>query len=490
VIARLQAVKPSYLVMTVLAVSGFTHIWNAAGFPDLFFDEGVYMRRAMHVLAGLGPQESFFHDHPFFGQIFLASVFYVVGYPASLHASPTAESISGLYAVPRVLMGLLAIADTYLTYKIAEARYGVRVGLISAMFFAVMPMTWVVRRILLDSILMPFLLTSILLAMKSKGARHKSLIALVSGVAMGIAIFTKIPVFAMIPLVAGLAYFGSGKSLKALALFLLPAILIPAAWPIQSLEAGQFDMWLHDVALQAHRPTYGLPYISGMFLRMDPVLFILGVAGAAFAISRRDTLVLMWLVPFLILLLAVGYNQYFYWIPVLPVFCIASSLLIERLVVRNGVEVKKKALLAVVLGIGAFGLASTIALISTDMTSSQFQAAAFVLHLVKENDNETTILASPVYSWVFASAFHRGDVMPDYTQVLWQPVPTRKFLLVADEHYFIDMARGMPVERLFNDSRTVKTFEGNAGRYDTLLYPYTSIKETYGGGHIEVREKG
>ena len=94
-----------------LALSAFIHIWNPTGFPDIFYDEGIYLRRAMHELAGHGPQESlYFFDHPYFGQIFLASIFQLINYPNSTHYSNgDVHSIEMLYFVPRVLMGLLAV---------------------------------------------------------------------------------------------------------------------------------------------------------------------------------------------------------------------------------------------------------------------------------------------------------------------------------------------------------------------------------------------
>ncbi|MGI0065350.1 MAG: hypothetical protein ACREA5_02765, partial [Nitrosotalea sp.] len=102
--ARLEfANKYHLLIISILVVSAFSHLWNVAGFPDIFFDEGVYMRRAMHVLSGLGPQESYFHDHPFFGQIFLAGTLAIIGYPNSLHPTPDVNSITMLYLVPRII---------------------------------------------------------------------------------------------------------------------------------------------------------------------------------------------------------------------------------------------------------------------------------------------------------------------------------------------------------------------------------------------------
>ncbi|HEU5221095.1 MAG TPA: hypothetical protein VFU58_03450, partial [Candidatus Nitrosotalea sp.] len=49
---RLGCNRYHLLIISILVVSAFSHLWNVAGFPDIFFDEGVYMRRAMHVLNG------------------------------------------------------------------------------------------------------------------------------------------------------------------------------------------------------------------------------------------------------------------------------------------------------------------------------------------------------------------------------------------------------------------------------------------------------
>ncbi len=486
---QINSVKPSYLLLTLLVLSGFTHLWNVVGFPDIFYDEGIYMRRAMHVMAGLGPQEAYFHDHPFFGQIFLASIFLLIGFPNFLHLSSNPESISALYLAPRILMGVLAIVDTFLIYKVVENRYGTKIALVSTMLFAVMPMTWLVRRILLDSILLPFLLTSIYLASKSKNSSHKNLLVLLSGISLGLAIFTKIPVFTMIPLVAGMVYFNNGKNRSLLMLWLIPVIAIPLLWPLQSLESGQFNLWAEDVFGQTQRHSYGLPYISKLFLLMDPVLFLLGIAGLAFCIHKKDYFILMWFVPFVIFLLAIGFNQYFYWIPVLPVFCISSSILITRILKLIKKEKTHRILsYALILGIGTFGLTSTILLITTNMTSTEFQATSFVLQQIKDNDNKTTVLANPTYTWILDYVFHKQNVPLDYSLIMWQPVGTPKSLLVVDRHYVIDESRVTQLTQLYNDSKIIATFDGDAKNYDIRYYPYTNINETYDGSHIEIRE--
>ena len=87
----------------------------------------------------------------------------MVGYPDLfiLNNNPSSETeidnntIKILYSVPRILMGLLAVVDTYLVYKIAEYRYNKTVAFIAAVLFAVMPITWILRKIFLESILLP-----------------------------------------------------------------------------------------------------------------------------------------------------------------------------------------------------------------------------------------------------------------------------------------------------------------------------------------------
>ncbi|NHI03940.1 hypothetical protein DYY67_1010 [Candidatus Nitrosotalea sp. TS] len=238
-----------YIVLVIiLSLSAFAHLWNVIGFPDLFYDEGVYMRRAMHVISGLGLQERYFYDHPYFGQLFLAGMLSAVGYPNSLHPTLDSNSIGTLYLVPRMLMGLLAIADTFLIFKISEKRYNTKTAIAASLLFAVMPMTWITRRILLDSILLPFLLLSILLAIYSKDSKHKSILVLLSGICMGLVLFTKVDMVIMLPLLIFLVYKSTG--LRKIGLWFIPVILIPLIWPIESIMRGEFNLWLDGIMWQ------------------------------------------------------------------------------------------------------------------------------------------------------------------------------------------------------------------------------------------------
>src|SRR5829696_9948067 len=81
------------------------------------------------------------------------------------------------------------------------------------MLFAVMPTTWLLRWIMLEPIQLPFLVCSILYAMSVKQYKscislgnkadigQKVVLTILSGIFLGLTIFTKVPAFTMIPLV-------------------------------------------------------------------------------------------------------------------------------------------------------------------------------------------------------------------------------------------------------------------------------------------------
>jgi dolichyl-phosphate-mannose--protein O-mannosyl transferase len=171
-----------YLLIIPLILSAFTHLWNPLGFPSFWYVEEIYLQRAMHVLHGLGnvdPLTTYGHpyDHPYFSQLILAGLLKIINYPALLNlfvsmpssytlgdsSADLSYSIDLLHLIPRLLIGTLAILDTFLIYKIAEHSYNSRtVAFIASLLFAVMPITWLTRKILLENLLLPLLLSSIL----------------------------------------------------------------------------------------------------------------------------------------------------------------------------------------------------------------------------------------------------------------------------------------------------------------------------------------
>ena len=479
VVRTLRSSKSRALLLIPLVLSAFTHLWNVTGFPDIFYDEGIYMRRAMHVLEGSGPQEGSFYDHPYFGQLFLAGILRIVGYPNSLGPDETAQSIAELYAAPRIVMGLLAVLDTFLIFKIADKRYDCRVALIASIIFAVMPITWLARRILLDSILLPFLLGSILCALHINDSKRGLFLGLTSGALLGIAIFTKAPSFLMIPLVGYLIYSNSAtRRARNLGAWITPVILIPLIWPAYALVIGDFDSWVHYVTWQTQRQSGGIAYITGLFFLFDPVFLLVGAAGIIYSSLKRDFVIMLWTVPFLLFLSVVGYVQYFHWLPLLPVFSIAAARLVTFLLKRQLIGY------VIVPGLTVFGLVCTTMVISTDVTSSQFEAAAFVAGYP---DSNITIAANPTYAWLFMYVFDKQNSFMDYRDLLFYPVETDKLLLVSDSHFQNNIEAGKELSDAYQNSQSVKVFVGNVGSYDISSYPYTNLMTSYEGYKVDIR---
>jgi hypothetical protein len=452
----------------------------------------------MHVLEGLGPQESYFYDHPFFGQLFLAATLGIIGYPDSLDPnSGDTHSIEMLYTVPRTIMGILAVIDTLLIYKISERYYNWKVALFASLLYAVMPMTWITRRILLDSILLPFFLSSILFAIYVGFSNRKFVAILLSGISLGLAIFTKIPIVTMIPLVAFLIFINSKKNLKMVSLWLIPVILIPSIWPAHAAFFGQFDLWLKDVISQTQRQNSGFSSIILFFFLVDPVLLILSSAGIVFAAIKKYYFLLLWIIPFLVFLSVIGFVQYFYWIPILPAFCIAAAVFTIHLLEKVAIpKFRTMLLFAIISSIIIFGLVNNTMLIRSDISSAQFQAAAFILKYIEEKKDEdnnnnsnydVTLISSPVYSWIFNYVFNIENVVTDYRELLYYPVQSKEFLLIADPHFKSNIDSGRQLQNTYGNTTLIKTFKGDVFDFDLDRYPYTSMVKNYEGSIIDIR---
>jgi hypothetical protein len=452
-------------------------------------------------MEGLGPQEAYYYDHPFFGQIFLGGMLTIIGYPESLNPSPDMQSIDSLYQVPRILMGILAVIDTFLIYKISERMYNRNIALFASILFAVMPVAWFTRMILLDSILLPFLLFSIFLAVyatKSKSEKNNNnnnILIVLSGVFLGIAIFTKIPAFTMIPLVAFLIYRNNNRSLKALGIWFVPVILIPLIWPAQSILAGAFTSWTNDVLWQINRENAGLPWIVFLLAITDPFIFAAGFGGLAYSFVRRDYFILLWILPFMAFLGVLGYTNFFYWIPILPALCIGAAKLLFDIIEKSKKITQKTLTVAILSSIVVFGLTSTTLLIVTDVTSAQIESAAYVARYLDQTEDgaagNLTVVSNPIYSWIFKYVFDKEHVFSDYRDMLYSPVDTAKsrVLLIADPRFTLDIGNedNQLLHELYSNTSTIATFKGKVTNFDLGLYPYTSMIENYEGSEVAIR---
>jgi 4-amino-4-deoxy-L-arabinose transferase-like glycosyltransferase len=529
---------PLILILIPLTLSAFTHLWNPIGFPYIHGDEAHYLRRAMHVLQGLGPQEAkteFEHhfDHPYFGQLFLGGVFGAIGYPHFINISSSSFeglkwSVEQLYLYPRILMGILAVVDTFLIYKITERRYSRNAAFIAAVLFAVTPLTWLTRRVVLESIYLPLILSSILCVLYLSYTRFKSvdnsknkifdsarsiikylpssrILTITSGVLLGLAIFTKITAIMIIPLLLYLLFMKSrGNSLKALRLWILPVIIIPMIWPIYALISGQLQDWVDGVTWQGDRDGRGLyrSYLS--IFRMDPLLCVIGISSVILITAiKRDVFFLLWLVPFLLFYSLLPFIQHFHWIFVLPLLCIASGVCISDLLdilSKRKASLVRVGLYGTVSALFIFGFVSTVLLININLNGSLFTAQALIIKSLPytiQKDHSTTenvILVGSNWmqslSWIPEYIFSKGHSFKEYIEknLPIENEDSKKILLLVDrmdqEGFSLtnQVGSSLEKERLYNNTHAIAEISEKSDYYKKYRdqYPYTSVHENRG----------
>jgi Ca2+/Na+ antiporter len=511
-----------YLLLIPVLLSAFTHLWNPVGFPGFEQDEGIYLLRSLYVMKGLGPQIPpelyvYSYDHPYFGQLFLAGALSLINYPASLDPSSSIQSIEILHLVPRVLMGLLSIFDTFLVYKIAHIRYDRKIGFISAALFAVMPATWFLRRIYLDSILLPFLLLSILFAVYyakrteentddsnniGNYINKNTMLVSLSGIFLGIAIFTKVPLFTMIPLIIFIILKCRNTKtrakirLKHTAIWLIPVILIPMIWPAYALSAGQLNEWLNGVLWQATRSDRPFPdEIKNVFFRMDPILLGLAAVGLAYSVVKRDYFIMLWCFPYLIFLYLLNWFYFFHLIIVLPAFCIVTTkLLVDLLGTINKKNLRRQLEIPVFGIIIISGFIFSTMLITQNVNEPYFKLVSKVTQLVSANNAATSnvtqrvSLVGPggIYSfyWVPSLVFGNNiDIkwFEENRDYIGGSLKTEKFILISDSEMrslFSSNSKKEHVKyitRLYNNSTLLESLKPARPLSDFKNYPYTSI---------------
>ena len=467
-----------------LILAGFTHLWNPIGFPVPNEDESIYLGRAVNFLNTLElTDNSIGYDHPYFGQIFLAAFLGITGYQ-DFFSSPGHLNYEMIFLIPRIFMGILAIADTFLIFKIAELLYNRKVGFLAAILFAVTPTTWLTRWILLDSIQLPLILLSILFAVFSfrgtrEGSKNNSkniLLVLLSGTFLGLSIFTKIPAIMIVPLVGYLIFTNSKWNFKILGLWFIPVILIPLLWPAYSISVGEFNSWLNGIIKQAHRAPNPLYFSITEFLMRDPLLLIVGTIGIILAVVKKDLFILLAVIPFLIFMYFVNYVVLHHLMWVVVILCISAS----RLFVDILTFVKRyKPLLLLSLGgislFFVFAFTSTIELVTRNETSQFFGAAALVdqyleAKLITNNNNSPDsnknikVIGNTFFIWIQQYVFHNDNYVSFFQIPKKLEFENQNVISIIDSRFKRELQRddytGITLRKMFStfDTKSIATF--------------------------------
>ena len=177
--------------------------------------------------------------------------------------------------------------------------------------------------VLLDSLLITFLLLAIFLTIYHYTRNRRSdppepdanikvtsttsnLILVGSGISLGLAIFTKVPIITMIPLVAYLVY-NNTKSFKYVCFWAIPVFLIPVLWPAYAILTGDYEGWKEGVLYQIDRGERDFARTVNFLYQADPILLILGGLGIVTAtVLKKDMIFLLWIIPYVLTIYSVG----------------------------------------------------------------------------------------------------------------------------------------------------------------------------------------
>lgn len=522
--------KQKYLVYVLvpIALATYSHLWNPLGFPSIHADENTYIFHALEVQEGKGvlPRGAPHYDHPYFGRIFLASVLEFLGYPDIVQPSPgKIESIEMLHLVPRILMGVLAVVDTFLVYKIAERRYNSTVAVIASILFAVMPSSWLLERILLDNFLVPFLLSSILFAVSIPKSelnnglhdRRQVVLVLISGIFLGLAVFTKIPAFTFIPVAGFLVFSNTSRSFRLLGLWLGTVIIIPSLWVLLAASAGQFDSWLAGIAEQA-TGREDKPLVGSLqsFFRIDPVLLSVGALAVVMLLLKKDIVPLLWVLPYLAFFYFLSFSDIVHMVMLLPPFCIGFARLLDEgakyLISRLSLTKLQRLLPYIMLSpFAIFALLSMSILLVLDINSNYFLAYNYTVEYLSSQE-EQNASSNPIaiigrywtksFLWIPQLVFDKDflfirDDSATFHRLSTQQILDYDVLLIADNR-IMALASGrddlnsddlvsLKLKTVYDSTEVLRAIEDKGPRYDRDVYPYTSLNFNRGIGEIEIR---
>jgi hypothetical protein len=314
----------------------------------------------------------------------------------------------------------------------------------------------------------------------------------------------------MIPLLVFLTIQGEDRKMslsihnsKKIILFLIPVIMIPLIWPSYAFVSGDLDKWFDGVIWQAtnrQSEDKTLFEVTMSFLRVDPLILILGTIGIIYLTVRREFIGIIWIVPYFLLLYLVGWVNHFHLILVIPIWCISFAKLIydSPYIIRAK---RKETIISsvIVAAIVLFGTISTSMLISTDLSYIQLRTASYIINQVipkiggsksgiSDNEKEQiTIVAGPIYSWIYKYVLDHPHTFSHIRDT--QPIRTDKVILLVDPMYKRLISRSeaenqtqlIRLSSIYNNTDLAAVFSKLPSNYTKKQYPFTGIDSADSG---------
>jgi uncharacterized membrane protein len=291
----------------------------------------------------------------------------------------------------RLIPVLFSILALWVVYELANSMYGSKVGLLSAVFLAVMPgYFWLSQGALLESSLVFFVVASLLFFYQWLIKRQDKMLVF-TGVALGLGFLSKyqiiVAAFILILSILFLARNQLKLVFKKFTITIVAALLVVTPWLVitYQLYASQFlNQWLY--ALQVGNPersVYSERFFQPIFYLIDIVwpydtihpislfMYIAGFVGFVFFALRRkpqDKYVLIWFIVIYVVFTLISNRAWRYALPLFPALAISVAVLFITLSGRvqsvwrsANASANRKKLAKVAGGLIAVSLVCTIA---------------------------------------------------------------------------------------------------------------------------------
>ena len=394
--------------MVIFAVIIFNSCLGLASFPEYFWDEGVYVDRAINFAKTLQMyQDPNYIDHPPLGWIIPSSFFVSIGFPNSImHLQIHDESlqIMLLFLIPRLVSISYVILITILIYKVSERLYNnKKFSLVSLATFSLIPALWPFRNLLLDPLMILFILASLFLIIPRADNKDKPITnrLVISGIFFGCALLVKFSAIFFLP---SLIFYiiQNKKKIHCGIIWTISLIVTLISWVFAIASQHDLSHLLSTQLWQVSRSS-SLPYGIALqiLITLSPIGLVFGIAGIVQLIKRKSFFASLVSVPYLGFLFRGGFIGFVHTIPILPILSIYAGKPLydfaQKLSRMQSVQKDETTfnLLLIILLVSSVGV--TIWITSFDAGEAQREAIEYLSSTLPKN---AVLVTNPGYGWV------------------------------------------------------------------------------------------
>jgi len=405
----LQVTRYQKLIFIVFTVIIFNSCLDLASFPEYFWDEGVYVDRAVNFAKTLQMyQQSDYIDHPPLGWIIPSLLFSSISFPDSithLQIHDMGLQIMLLFLIPRLVAISYVIPIAILVYKLSDKLYdNKKFALISLATFALIPAVWPFRNLLLDPLMILFVLLSLFLITpkndkKNNGATNHML--LISGALFGCALLVKFSSIFFLPALL-FQIIQSKKRIHHGITWLIPLIIINSSWIFAMLNQHDLGSLLPTQVWQASRAS-SLPYGIALqiLFTVSPIGITFGILGIIQLVKKKNISALLLSVPYFGFLLRGGFVGFVHTIPILPILSIYAGKplydLLQKILQIQSRQENEKSFNLFLIVILVFSIGITLWITSFDAGKAQREAIEYLINTLPSN---SVLVTNPGYGWV------------------------------------------------------------------------------------------